>query len=97
MKNNLNYCPFCGETELTINVKDHKFGHKAYISCTHCAARGGTFIEETMELAIERVTLDWNQKGLRRSNTIYSKITKFIIQCYYDLGCIYYKIKNKDF
>jgi Lar family restriction alleviation protein len=92
----LDYCPFCGSSEITIKTRKHNLGIEAHAKCGHCSAQGGSFVEETKEAAVESVIQDWNQKDLRPTN-ICHRIKKRITQIEYDIHCYWYKIKNWDF
>jgi len=80
----LDYCPFCGSSEVSVDTEAHPLGVMAYVKCLHCAAQGGTFIEETEDEAIWSVIRDWNQKDIR-PNTICHKVKRFVTQLEYDL------------
>jgi hypothetical protein len=85
---NIDYCPFCGETEINTEMAWHPHGIVIYLKCSHCEARGGTFIEETEEAAIETATTDWNQKTLR-PNTICHRLNRFFTQLEYDIRTLW--------
>lgn len=35
-----NLCPFCGDNELTLCVREYKFFIKGWLKCGHCNAQG---------------------------------------------------------
>ena len=89
----LEYCPFCGSSEVSIKTRKHKLGIAAHAKCDHCAAQGGTFIEETKEESIKSVEFDWNQKDLRPS-TVCHRVRRFFVQLEYDFYLYWHKLKN---
>lgn len=91
----LECCPFCGCNEVMLTTKRHSFGFMSHVECSHCGARGGSFVEETTDESIERATADWNQKILR-SVTFREKLSRFFTQVEYDLTCLWYKIRYWD-
>jgi hypothetical protein len=92
----LDYCPFCGYDEIEIVRYDHDLGIEAHARCLHCAAQGGTFIEETEDAAMESVARDWNQKDLR-PNTVCHRVKRFFVQLEYDYSLYWHKLKTWDF
>jgi hypothetical protein len=93
---NLDFCPFCGSDEIEIVRYVCGLDFEAHARCLHCAAQGGTFVEETEDEAIESVTRDWNQKSLR-PNTICHKIKRFFVQLENDYYTYWHKLKTWDF
>lgn len=91
----LDYCPFCGGTELVISTVLHSIGYCSQVKCGHCGARGGSYVDETEEESIEKAVGDWNQKDIR-PNTICHRIPRFFSQVTYDLECLWYKIRHWD-
>lgn len=91
----LEFCPFCGCDDVDLKTDKHKYGFMSYAQCQHCAARGGSFVEDTIKDSMDRAIDDWNQKVLR-SLTISDKIKRIVTQLEYDLYMIWDKIKNRD-
>jgi len=92
----LDYCPFCGCVEVALIKRQHDQGVFSQIECTHCGARGGSFIEETDNEAFESARNDWNQSSLR-PNTLCDRVRRKLTQLEYDLHEFLYKIKHWDF
>jgi hypothetical protein len=93
----IDYCPFCGEDQqISLKFSKHRLGMSASVKCGHCAAQGGSFIEEDKELAAESALRDWNQNSLR-PKTLCDCVEHFVGQLQYDIRSYWYKIKHWDF
>jgi hypothetical protein len=80
----LDHCPFCGCDILSIKTEPHRIGTLAQVTCNHCCASGGSFVEFDTQDAIEQAAKNWNQKNLR-PNTFCDKVKRFLTQLEYDI------------
>jgi Lar family restriction alleviation protein len=91
----LKYCPFCGCDDVRVKHRKAKLGTSSYIECSHCAARGGSFVGDN-DCDDDAAIRDWNQSDIR-PETICHRVRLWFTQLEYDITSYYYKIRHWDF
>lgn len=69
--NALDYCPFCGSDDVSIDIcitAEDRLGWMAQAVCGHCCARGGNYVDLDIDKAKRDVADNWNQKCLRNKD-----------------------------
>lgn len=69
--NALDYCPFCGADDVTLDVcitAEDRVGWMAQVVCGHCCARGGNYVDLNANQAKQDAINNWNQKCLRNKD-----------------------------